>query len=440
MKSKAMKLKQTIFTINRVVEKLRNKCVLPARGAGKTTPSIVFFNSFILLLFFGSFSGFMFLSPTGVKWKDKLYDRFPQVKLKMNPNFGGNLTQDAVLNSAKEASNAWSSGKTKARLFLSFVGQTSSSPVGLDTNLCTNPNRETTKNLDNIIYAQSSEDPDCTGVACSFVWYCNGTVGEEEIVHFDIQVNTRDYSFETGIAAPEAYNLKTVLLKQLGYVIGFFTCPPGNMSCPVTGNGITPDENSALYKFLKPEVHKTSISSDDALGVRTLYGELTNEELEKSNVVQGFALEVDSLCNPYPCQVLNEETDSRYAIRPQEIAALQVHENRMQAAGMNTVPARLNKFQWIQKDYLTALIQNPLSAEDYLKENLDNSRIYISETPKELLLPSVLDLCVTIHNRKRAMEEHKYELDAQYLEFLEVEMKTLIILRRRMLDEISTRI
>jgi len=112
----------------------------------------------------------------------------------------------------------------------------------------------------------------------------------------------------------------------------------------------------------------------------------------------------------------------------------------MQAAAVNTTQERLKKFREIQKDYLTALILNPLSAEDYLKESLDNSGIYISETPKELLLPSVLDLCVTIRNRKRAMEEHKYELDAQYLEFLEVEMKTLIILRRRMLDEISTRI
>ena len=462
MKSKAMKLKQTIELLKNRKERVvcdwvKAKKISLTEGT-EFTESIDFIDSFlsvlcekimllhnpklfyslILLHFFGSFSGFMFLSPTGVKWKDKLYDRFPQVKLKMNPNFGGNLTQDAVLNSAKEASNAWSSGKTKARLFLSFVGQTSSSPVGLDMNLCINPNRETTKNLDNIVYAQNSEDPDCTGVACSFVWYCNGTVGEEEIVHFDIQVNTRDYPFETGIAAPDAYNLKTVLLKQLGYVIGFFTCPPGNMSCPVTGNGITPDQNSVMYKFLKPGVHKTSISSDDALGVRTLYGELSSAELDLLVKKDEFNDLVESFCVA-PCVMPDEEANDKYKTKELERFAWNDYLQQRIAKNLETKEGKLLTYREFEKSYMDSYRMTGISAEQYMLDSMKHSNIYLTDMPKEFMDSYLQILYVDIKNRDRTLTEFKNELDSSYYEFTANELKALIQIRRSMIDEKAKR-
>lgn len=356
----------------------------------------------------------------------------------MNPNFGGSLVQDSVLNSAKEASSAWSSGKTKARLFLSFVGQTSNSPAELDMNLCTNPNRETTKNLDNIVYAQNSEDPDCTGVACSFVWYCNGTVGEEEIVHFDIQVNTRDYPFETGIAAPEAYNLKTVLLKQLGYVIGFFTCPPGNMSCPIAGNGVTPDQNSALYKFLKPGVHKTSISSDDALGVRTLYGELSSAELDLLVKKEEFNDLVESYCVA-PCVMPDEEANDKYKTKELERFAWNDYLQKRAEAGLETKEKKLQLYKEFEKSYIDSYRVTGISAEEYMLDSIKHGNRYLSDMPTEFMDSYFQILYVDLKNRERSLNDFKNELDSSYSEFTANERKALIQIRRKMIDEKLTR-
>jgi hypothetical protein len=259
-----------------------------------------------------------------------------------------------------------------------------------------------------------------------------------------MEINAKEYEWDTGTNHKKSYNLFTIIAKQFGQLLGLGHCAPGDSEAAcqqiVAVQGTSnPTSDSLLYKFIEPEVIRTGMSADDKAGLQSLYGTLNTDEKDLNDFMKQFKQKADSSCNPYPCVIPQNETDSRYILRADEITALQRHKQQMQASGLDSIPERLDKFKFIQKDYFTAFSVNGISAEDYLNESIDLMQDYIQDTPTELLIPSILDLSVTLDNRNRAITEHRNELDIQYLRFLEIELKVLIQIRRSMLDEIPKR-
>ncbi len=349
---------------------------------------------------------------------------FPIVPFKVNPNLtsqNGSVVNYQIEQTQKSG-NLWSFNNTKSHISFKFEGTATGNSASSPSLICDFDNNKANLALEKKIYTGQAGNPDCTSEACSYIWICNGNA-----VHFDTEINSTQNSFDVISDSPATYNLQTVLNKELGRVAGL----------PPVANDVT--NPTQLVLFRDSGSVKPILSGGDTDLIRVYYGNLTAEEDEMVNIMTSMKSIADSICNPYPCVTPQNETDSRYVIRGDEITALQRHKQQMQDGGLDSIAARLEKFKFFQKDYFTAFSFNGISAEDYMKDSIDFMDFYIQDTPTELLIPSILDLCVTIDNRNKALVEHKSELDIQYLRFLEIELKVLIQIRRSMIDELSKR-
>ncbi len=392
----------------------------------------------IILITTALFStGFMFLSEDARKWKDRLYDRFPEIGFKINPNVRGFKTGTAedVLNQTKQAASAWSYANTGAAAAIVYKGSSPSpDPRSLNPSfpqipldICSNPDRSSVQNLDNTVYFAGKEDADCTDVSCGFVWSCSDT---KEVIHFDAVVNDSLFSLETGSPFSKSFRLSNVLLKQLGAVAGLYHCPAGDGNCSAGD----PVPGSALFKFLVPENYSTSISQDDKNGMQALYGRLNDNEKALLNVRTDFRNRVPVFCQ-FPCISPDLDTNDKYKTSASEAAAWNEYIQVRSAAGLETQAEKRNLFLLFQDSYSLSYRQTGIPAEEYMLNSMDNSAFFLSEIPKELFDWYLKNLYVDLKNRERTVTDFKNELDPDYLEFAKHEYMALIQIRREMIDE-----
>jgi hypothetical protein len=225
----------------------------------------------ILIIFFGLvFQGFMFFTKSkSPRWSGG----FPYINFKTNAS-GFSASAEDVTDILKRTSDKWfQSGKGKIRLFWNGTS-TNNSPTSPSSFNCETANQEDLFKKDKVVFASAAEDPDCTAESCSFIWIC-----EEDILHFDTQVNTRDYYWTTSAEITKEDNdLETNLLHELGHVLGLSHCKLGKTEDDCKSNigegHSIPGVTSVMYQFENTGVIKRDLTNDDILGIRSLYGEL----------------------------------------------------------------------------------------------------------------------------------------------------------------------
>ncbi len=266
---------------------------------------------FVLLLVLCTIN-WMYLSPDKIKWGNA-FNEFPIVKYKVNPEMIGFNTGDAlsIIDNIRKASDFWSFQSGDAHFQFSYSGTTTNTPLSYQDVNCTEEAKVNLRNKDNLVFANNGVDNDCTAQACTYLWTCNGT---NEILHFDTEINTTDFEWDTGTNHKKSFNLATVLANQFGKIIGLDHCSAGLTedlcSIEAISRGTSnPDNNSLVYKFVEPEVIRNTLSLDDKAGLQALYGKITPQEVTMKLEMNSFYPLADSICNPNPC-VIPEEDNS----------------------------------------------------------------------------------------------------------------------------------
>ena len=395
-----------------------------------------------LLLVILSTINFMYLSPDKLQWVDSIYQRFPVVKYKVNPTMIGFNTgdRDAVVDIIRSAGSLWSFQSGESNFQLSYNGTTNSKPLGYDEiGGCTEENKKALRELDNIVYASNTEDSDCSGQACTYIWSCegNGDNTPGEIFHFDMEINARDYEWDTGTNHTKSYNLFTVVAKQFGQLLGLSHCSPGDSEtacqAQVTLQGTSnPTSDSLLYKFIEPELIRTALSPDDKAGLQSLYGSLDSEDKTILADSKKLKEKVNSLCNP--CQNPLVETGI-YKPSEREQSAWNEYITDRTTSGLETKEGKYKIFAHYQKSYFDTYRIGKVSAEDYMLDAINRRNEFLADLPTEFIPNSKNSLYVDILNLERGIKEYKNELDPMYYSFLEAEYKSLIIIRKAMIEE-----
>lgn len=431
---------------------------------------IIFFVSFLFTM------NFMFLIPSGLKWDGK----FPVVTFKLS-SIHPNLKSEKELEAIQEAAKKWSFSDTKGHFNFSYNGKTTQAePYSPSSIGCTDEFKQEAKETENTVFYASpqhsldctgescsqSVDPDCTGAACTYLWSCEN---ENKILHFDIQLNydaiksANPYSANYNIV-----ELQSILARELDYVVGLGHCSPGDTSheCLTKSTSIgqsDPKASDIMYRLppmqnpgCQPVVNTgTSViplalvgsnettcveqeniigkelSDDDKNGVKALYGTLSSKEIEMSNRMNEFYQEVETRCLSGSCEVPELSSD--------EMAAKTEHDDLLNQKYTSIDTIRLKKHKMFQELYHNAYSQTGISAEEYLLTALKTMNEKIHEFEKGSLIGSKRLLAVQIKDRENAVKNYQNDLDSTYLNFLDAEMKTLIMIKREMTNEINNR-
>ncbi len=163
-----------------------------------------FYNVFLLTIVCLGAMGFMLLTPNGIKWKDRLYDRFPEISFAVRPvGIGANMGFDQeILHQSKESAKIWDFSNTGIALSMLYKGVSMETPVSIDKNICQSADKASTKEKTNLVYFSSELSSGCTDVACAYIWSC---AGSDEILHFDIEINDTEFPIETGSSVSKAF-------------------------------------------------------------------------------------------------------------------------------------------------------------------------------------------------------------------------------------------
>ena len=166
-----------------------------------------------LILIILSTIHFMYLSPDKKHWFDMVYQKFPVVKYKVNPTMIGFNTgsKESIIDAIRKASDVWSFQSGESHFQFSYNGTTNVNPMSYDQMNCTSEGKEILRNTDNLVYASNTEDSDCSGQACTYIWSCDG---QNEILHFDMQINASGYEWDTGTNHKKSFHLATVAANQ----------------------------------------------------------------------------------------------------------------------------------------------------------------------------------------------------------------------------------
>lgn len=376
---------------------------------------------------------FMYLSPDRKHWIDLVYERFPVVKYKVNPLMIGFNTgsKESIIDAIRSSSDFWSFRSGDAHFQFSYNGTTTNSPLAFNEIACDEDGKQRIRETDNLVFASNTGDPDCSGQACTYIWSCTD---KNEILHFDMQINSREYEWDTGTNHKKSFNLTTVAAKQFGQILGLDHCPLGlnAESCvgEVASRGTSdPSSDSLLYRFIDAEVIRNSLSSDDRAGLQSLYGSISPEEVTMKSEMNSFYSLADSICNPNPC-VIPEEDISTYQLSPEEVQARNDHNQYIKDQGSSYRTAIYDMTQMLKQLHQDSFVETGKSAESFLLGTIRNRQEDIANQENEMLNRSRQILAIQIKNRKLILAEYRNEFDSDFLRFLEAELKLLIQMRR----------
>lgn len=389
---------------------------------------------FVLLLVLCTIN-WMYLSPVREKWQE-IADKFPSVKYKVNPNLLGFNSTDAptFIDNVRTAAEIWSFQNSESRFGFAYNGTTTEQALGYESIKCDFDSKELLKQKEGIVFA-TNEDSDCTGQACSYIWTCKDS---PEILHFDIEINGRDYEWDLGTNHKKSFNLITILAKEFGHIAGLGHCSSGlseaDCQTQAVAQGTTnPDENSLMNRFVNAEVIKTNLGADDKAGLDAIYGQATPEEIAMRAEMFLFHEKANAYCTA-PCVTPDKETNPKYKYSADDLMGIQLYWEELSEEGKNNPAWLLSKYRWIQNDYYTSFNYNKNSAEQYLTEVIENFDLYQSGAiPDYYKLERIL-ISIQISTKQKLLEDSKLELAPQFYKFTESELKILIALRRKYID------
>ncbi|MDI7166062.1 DUF4382 domain-containing protein [Leptospira santarosai] len=366
------------------------------------------------------------LNPPPGKWAGM----FPRIYFRINPQIPStSMTTDDVMKAITNASGVWSFQTMQSHFdFAKGGGSPETKPFAPNLQSCT-ADAKAEFDEANRIFATAAEDPDCTGLVCTFLWQC-----DDEYLHFDIQLNANAKSFSLYPANSTEYDLQSVFSHALGHAAGLNHCSPGDTEsqCQSRGNVQGQANDSLLFPFLDPGTVRRSTNSDDRIAFRNLYGFLTNVEINRLEKAKEFSGIAEAYCAP-PCLVPWEETNPKYIMTNQELSVFNEHFDSLEEMQFDAVRGSYIK----NMQYREAMTLNPETAEGYMKRTIQEANEKINGTSGELVAPSRNVLSIQIQNRLNMLEEDAEFLDPEFVEFTKAEIKVLIQLRRKYIDRLT---
>lgn len=380
--------------------------------------------------------GFAFYVPSGLRWKSvHRSGAFPVVKYKVNPALPGYVDPSSVIRAIRSAGDAWSYAGTGGQFSYSLVGQTNATmPLSVDSIPTTISVEQGLKEADNLVFSASQADVDCTGPACVFLWNLDG---KDEILHFDVQINAADFSYAGVIGE---LSLASVLTHGFGHALGLSHCAPGEKQADCSGrlggNAADPPTDAAMYRLVSNNV---AVGADDRAGIVSLYGILTPSQQRIIGEEQTLIERSKTICNPSPCVVPEQETVPAYRLSSDEVAARSEHVARLAGSGQNNEEAVIQKNLTYQRLRENGFSVTGISAESYLLKAVDNMTGNVQKMDLPVLQASRKILAIQIQDRTFFLENLSDNYDPSYVAFVAAERNVLIQIRRRIIDEISTR-
>ena len=214
----------------------------------------------LLTVFAALLQGFMFFE-SGLRWQGY----FPNIKYVVNPAVNG-FGRDVVLSETASASSVWFV-ESESRFSYNQTGETTRGSVSSISLDCSESGRKSNLLSEKTVFAENEPDPDCTGSACSFLWSCG-----DEIVHFDVVLNTNGYDFLPGAGTENTPGLRNTMIHEFGHVAGLSHCRAGEKNC-ASGN----PADGAMPIFAGFFNSQLTLSNDDRSGMKTLYGNFHNK-------------------------------------------------------------------------------------------------------------------------------------------------------------------
>jgi hypothetical protein len=376
-----------------------------------------------LLVFIGLFTiNFMSLTTGKLKWNSK----FPVVSFKI----GSLPVEDNVIKeNIKNAAKKWSMLKTNARFSFVYSGKNSKSfPFSSEETYCSEQFVNEMKAAENTIFTVPTvNDPDCTSSACSFIWSCER---KNEILHFDTQINISEFDSILGLDGQ--IELQAKIAHELGHIIGLGHCSIGDNTTEcqtkLTNGQTEPSKTDVMYKFPKEIIHPTG---SDIGGINFLYGETTDAEKNTFQKMKDYYDEVDNRCLLHDCSVPT--------LSIEEINAYNRHQSLLASEDLHTSEAVLYKHRQFQELFHSAYSESSYSAEEHLLQTLFDLHNKVTKLSKDSLQGSILIISIQIKDREKAINSYSGMLDTMYYKFLQAELKTLVMIRKEMKDELARR-
>jgi hypothetical protein len=378
----------------------------------------------------------MHLNVLKPKWIDSLYDKFPVVYFKLNTEIIGLNTGAEFVEAVKLASDYWSFLNVESRFQYSYKGTTTAKPIGVEQIKCSEIEKEKIRELPSLVFA-NKEESDCSSEVCSYIWSC---LGDREILHFDLEINSKENEFATNDLVPKkTYHLTTIVAKEFGKILGLSYCSSSltleecNTEINLRGES-NPSSDSLLYKFNEKEQIKYTPSDDDKKGIQTIYGKISSEEIKTKQDINEFYSLVESICNPSPCK-LPEEDISVYHLSHDEIKARVEHELEMKKEGLGDYATEIHYLtQGLKELYFKARAEANETPESYLLPVIRERKEDIQSLSLEMKNKSRAVLSIQIKNRDFILKNFYKEFDNEFLKFLKAELKVLIQYRRDIID------
>jgi hypothetical protein len=255
-----------------------------------------------------------------------------------------------------------------------------------------------------------------------------------------MEINEKGYEFDIGSNHKKSYHLETVIAREFGRVAGLSYClgkPKSECDAEAQLKGMSnPPFDSLLYKFNEAERIRTNLNVDDKMGLDAIYGTATEEEKKMRVDLNSFFSRADTYCVT-PCVVPELESNPKYRYNEEEKVAIRLYFEEIKSKGYDKSEFFKEKYTWIQNYYFLSFSSNKYPAERYLLEAIEKFNYFFLTVPlKEFFELERILISVQIESKNKMLEEAKWELDPQFYEFTESELKILISLRRKYIDSL----
>ena len=158
---------------------------------------------------------------------------------------------------------------------------------------------------------------------------------------------------------------------------------------------------------------------------------------------QAVAMEMGDFYNNIdrgcPCLLPQNETKPEYKPSLKESEAMSDVKTRLREVKSSSGPEYKDYLKKLGDSYFNAYQTVGIPAERYLMQGLAEKKEKLKEYPTDLLEFMRLGLAANIERVNTIATEDRKGLDPQFVKFTEAELKTMIQVRRSIIDELAKR-
>jgi hypothetical protein len=181
---------------------------------------------------------------------------------------------------------------------------------------------------------------------------------------------------------------------------------------------------------------RDGLTNDEISGLTHLYGNASDTLRSMKSTKINFKNWVDGICNPSPCVIPELESDSRYRPSSIEIEAENAYNAYLSSIGKNSESNDIEMQKHSQSLYLdtwTVAEDSPENIQIQMFQSALSKMALFSSEDLNLYRKQAYSQILGYHN---FLSKHKEEVGSEYEEFLRLEMKVIIQIRREIINRL----